>query len=271
MSSKFFTTVACTSMLLAGCAYNAATGKRQLSLVSNEQLIQQANTQYKQFLISNKVVRNTPDARRVQAIGSNISQAITRYYASQGKQDLLKGYKWEFNLIQSNEVNAWCMPGGKIVVYTGILPVAQTDDALAVIMGHEIAHAIAEHSKERVSAQLLQQGGALALGAATAGQAAQNQNAWLTAYGAATTLGGILPFSRKQELEADKLGLIYAAYAGYNPQAAIGLWQRMAALNGGQRPPAFASTHPAEADRIKQLELLMPEAMEWYRKSGKAK
>jgi predicted Zn-dependent protease len=258
------------SAIPTGCSTNAATGRSQLNLVSSQDMLAASKQQYAEFLSKNKVVNNTAEATMVKQIGSRIASAITRYYAQQGQQDLLAGYEWEYNLVDSKEVNAWCMPGGKIVVYTGILPVSKNTNALAVVMGHEIAHAVAEHGRERVSEQMAAQAGGLLFSSLISSNPQQAENIFMVANGV-TTYGLILPHSRKQELEADKLGLMYCAMAGYDPREAVPLWERMAALSNGQAPPEFASTHPATSTRINKIKDLLPEAMKYYNasKSGK--
>lgn len=200
----------------------------------------------------------------VKRTGARIKDAVERYFASQGMSGRLSSYKWEFSLVEDKEINAWCMPGGKVVVYTGILPVAQGEAGLAVVMGHEIAHAIAEHGNERMSQGLLAQFGGMALADALAAQPAATKQLWMTAYGVGAQYGAILPYSRLQESEADRLGLIFMAMAGYDPREAVPLWQRMAAQKGGQAPPEFLSTHPADATRIEKIRTLLPEATRYY-------
>jgi predicted Zn-dependent protease len=253
--------------LLAGCTKNAITGRNQLSLVSESELQQMAGEQYKQQLSAGKVENPSvsKDAAMVRRVGQRISAAITQYYSQQGLSKELDGYKWEFNLINDKQVNAWCLPGGKVAVYTGLLPVTQNEAALAVVMGHEIAHALARHGNERVSQGLLQQMGGVALSVAVANKPSETQNMVLNAYGIGTQVGAILPFSRKQELEADKLGLMFAAMAGYNPREAIPFWQRMSQAGGGQKPPEMLSTHPSDETRIKKLEGYMNEALKYYK------
>ncbi|NLT52551.1 MAG: M48 family metallopeptidase, partial [Ignavibacteria bacterium] len=173
-------------------------------------------------------------------------------------------YNWEFNLVESDEANAWCMPGGKVVFYTGILPLTQTETGVAVVMGHEIAHAVAEHGSERMSQQMLTQLGAVALSEALQSNSEQTQQIAMTAFGLGAQFGVILPFSRKHESEADHLGLIFMAMAGYNPREAVPFWKRMAANGGGQVPPEFMSTHPSDATRIADIESLLPEALKYY-------
>lgn len=226
-----------------------------------------AGQQYKQFLAESKIVavNVNKDAEMVRRVGTRIAYAITKYYEDQGKKEILDGYTWEFNLVDNKDVNAWCMPGGKVVVYTGLLPVTQNEAALAVVMGHEIAHAITLHGNERMSQGVMQQLGGVALSVAVANKPAETQNLFLTAYGIGSTVGGTLPFSRKQELEADQFGLRFAAMAGYNPQEAIPFWQRMAKAGGGQKPPEILSTHPSDETRIKKMEQYVNEAMPYYK------
>jgi predicted Zn-dependent protease len=255
--------LAAFASLLAACSQNAATGRSQFNLVSSQDMLQSAQVEYAKFLSENKVVTNTAEAAMVKRIGAKIASAVQRYYASKGLTNLLDGYQWEYNLVDSKEVNAWCMPGGKIVVYTGILPITGSENGLAVVMGHEIAHAIAEHSRERVSQQMAAQAGGLLFSSLVSSDPQQAENIFMIANGL-TTYGLILPHSRSQELEADKLGLQYCAMAGYDPREAIPLWERMAALSNGQSPPEFASTHPAESTRIAKLKEQMPEALTYY-------
>jgi predicted Zn-dependent protease len=255
---------------LTACSKNPITGRNQLTFFSESEIQTMASQEYKQFLTTNKVVGSSvsKDAEMVRRIGTRISTAVTEYYTQKGLQNELAGYKWEYNLVDSKEVNAWCMPGGKIVVYTGLLPVTQNEAALAVVMGHEIAHALAKHGNERMSQGIIQQLGGVALAVAVANKPAETQNLFMGAYGVGTTYGAMLPFSRNNELEADKYGLYFCAMAGYNPQEAIPLWERMAAASGGNKPPEFASTHPAEATRIQKLKGLMPEALRYYKPIG---
>lgn len=266
---KLISLILIASVFVA-CSTNRVTGRKQLSLVPESELQMMASQQYDAFLKENKVISpaQSQDAAMVQRVGRSIADAITNYYSSQGKGDLLKGYNWEFNLVDNKEVNAWAMPGGKVVVYSGILPVTQTEEALAVVVGHEIAHAIAQHGNERMSQQLVQQLGGVALQVALANKPQQTQDIFMTSYGIGTTVGALLPFSRKEELEADKFGLFFSAMAGYDPQVAVPFWQRMA-NSGGTKPPEFLSTHPADETRIKKLQDIMPDAMAYYNASSK--
>ncbi len=261
------TTLFVLCALIVACSKNALTGKNQLTLLPEAELQNMAVQEYQTFLSQNKVVAtsNNRDAEMVRRVGQRITKAVDTYYADKGMTDKLTGFKWEYNLVDDKTVNAWCMPGGKIVVYTGILPVTQNEAALAAVMGHEVSHALLQHGNQRMSSGLLQQLGGVALSVAVANKPQETQNLFMTAYGVGSTVGVMLPFSRKHELEADRYGLIWTAMAGYNPQEAIGLWERMEKLSAGQKPPEFLSTHPAEGRRIDQLNKYMPEAMQYYK------
>ncbi|GBD89112.1 TPR repeat-containing protein YfgC precursor [bacterium BMS3Abin03] len=222
--------------------------------------------QYDEFLQENKLSNDKNAVRMVNNVGRKIQHAVERYMREQNLADRLEGFKWEFNLVESDQVNAWAMPGGKVVVYTGILPITQNDAGLAVVLGHEIAHAIAEHGNERLSQELLRQVGAVSLMVALDKEPAQTKKLWLGIYGAGTQLGIMLPYSRTQESEADHLGLIFMAIAGYDPYAAPEFWERMSADKEGGSPPEFLSTHPSGETRINDLKSWIPEAMKYYRK-----
>ncbi|MDZ4810884.1 MAG: M48 family metallopeptidase [Bacteroidota bacterium] len=259
------------SSLFIACSNNALTGKKQLTLLPESELQTMAIGEYQTFLSSNKVISasNNRDAEMVKRVGNRIVKAVETYYADKGMSDKLAGFKWETNLVEDKNVNAWCMPGGKIVVYTGILPVTQNEAALAAVMGHEVSHALLQHGNQRMSQGLLATVGQVALAVAVANKPQETQNLFLGAYGAGAQLGILLPFSRKHELEADRYGLIWTAMAGYNPQEAIGLWERMEKLSNGQKPPEFLSSHPTEGRRIQQLQQFMPEALTYYKPMGK--
>ena len=259
------------STLIIACSKNALTGKNQFTLLPESELQSMATGQYQQFLSTNKVVPTTGnrDAEMVRRVGQRITRAVESYYAEKGITDRLQGFKWEYNLVDDKAVNAWCMPGGKIVVYTGLLPVTQNEAALAVVMGHEVAHALLQHGNQRMSTQIGASAVQAGLQVALANKPVETQNAFLTAYGLGAQVGVLLPFSRKHELEADDWGLKFAAMAGYNPQEAINLWKRMEQASAGQKPPEFLSTHPSEGHRIEQLEKLMPEALKYYKPVNK--
>ncbi len=257
--------VALSTGLLAGCATVPVTGRQQLSLVSSGEMQKMAAQEYRSFLAENPPVTGTADSRLVEEVGTRIQASVEHYMKKKDLYGQIKDYKWQFNLVDSKEVNAWCMPGGRVVVYTGLLPITQDDAGLAVVMGHEIAHAIAEHGRERMSQALLQQMGGVALAVALHDKPAQTQALWLAAYGVGSTVGVVLPYSRLQESEADEIGLMFMAKAGYDPREAVELWKRMAASKKGS-PPQFLSTHPADQTRIEQLQAMMPKAMKIYRK-----
>ena len=225
-----------------------------------------AKSEYQTFLSQNKIVATqvSKDAEMVKRVGNRIATAITDYYTKENKGSVLQGYQWEFNLVDSKDVNAWCMPGGKVVVYTGLLPVTQNEAALAVVMGHEIAHEIAQHGNERMSQELVAQGLGAVGNILTSGNATVH-NIFNSVYAPGAQVGVLLPNSRKQELEADRFGLIFAAMAGYNPNEAVPFWERMSKAGGGQKPPEFLSTHPSDETRIHKVKQYAVEAMKFYK------
>lgn len=246
-------------VLAAACATNPLTGKSTLALVSDAEILPSSFQQYSEFLKENKVVTGTADAKRVVTVGTKIKQAAEKWLAATGNSTYLKDYQWEYNLVQSDELNAWCMPGGKIVFYTGILPTCKNDTGMAVVMGHEVAHALLNHGQQRMSAAALQSKGSEVIGAAVGAKSETTKQLAMTAYGAVTEYGGMMPFSRKHESEADKIGLTLMAIAGYNPDEAVAFWERMAAAGGGETPE-FMSTHPSNTTRIADIKALIPEA-----------
>jgi predicted Zn-dependent protease len=255
-----------TAIAFYSCSTVPLTGRSQLSLVSDDQVNPAAAASYRQLLSdpATKVVTSGTDAQRVKRIGGQLAAAIEKYLNTNGYANQYS-FQWEFNLIQSPEINAWCMPGGKVAVYSGLLPVSQTDAGLATVMGHEIGHAIARHSAERMSQQLALQAGGSAIGAAAGTKSAATQAVISSLYG----VGGqvtLLKFSRNQESEADRLGLTFMAMAGYDPNQAVSFWQRMASQNKGGTPPEFLSTHPSDATRIANIKRLIPEAMKYYKR-----
>lgn len=263
MSKKIYFILAL--LLYTSCAKVPLTGRRQVNLLPESELIGLSLTQYKDFLAQNPPTPSTDnDAAMVRRVGVKIQSAVTKYMAQQKLSDRISGFKWEFNLVNDPTVNAWCMPGGKVVVYSGLLKVTQNETALAVVMGHEIAHAVARHGNERMSQQMMTQLGGLALDVALSTKSAETRTLFNTAYGAGTTVGVLLPFSRLHESEADKLGLIFAAMAGYDPKEAPKFWKRMAAV-GGAKPPALLSTHPSDEKRINDLNAFMGEALKYYK------
>lgn len=253
------------AFFLIGCALNKVTGRKQLSLVPESELQLMASNEYKTFLSEHKVLNSAKDkdAAMVDRVGGRISSAITKYYINQQQESVVEGYNWEFNTVDDKAVNAWCMPGGKVVVYTGLLPITQTESALAIVVGHEIAHAIAKHGSERMSQAMMQQLGGMALQVALSKKPQETQSLFMQSYAIGSQVGAMLPWSRQQETEADQYGLIFAAMAGYNPQEAIAFWERMSNA-GGASPPEFLSTHPSDKTRIRKLKQFMPEAMKYY-------
>lgn len=246
--------------IMVACSTVPLTGRRQLNLANSEAIQQEAAQAYRQFLNDpkTKVITSGSDAQMVKRVGGRIAQAIERFLAQNGQADQYN-FNWEFNLVQSKDINAWCMPGGKVAVYTGILPVTQNETGLATVMGHEIAHAIARHAEERYSQTL----GAQALGGVVG--AATGSQAITQLYG----LGGqlaLLKYGRNQESEADRLGLIFMAMAGYNPDGAVAFWQRMASSKQNAAPPEFLSSHPSDQSRIANIQKRLPEARQYYRK-----
>lgn len=250
---------AALGLLVVACAKNPFTGKNTMALVPNSQIFPSSFQQYSQFLSENKVITGTADAKRIENVGMKIKTAAERYLTANGNADYLKDYAWEYKLVDSKELNAWCMPGGKIVFYTGILPVCKDDAGIAAVMGHEVAHALANHGQQRMSAGLLQQLGAVGTAVAVGGQSEQTQQLVMQAYGVGTQVGGMLPFSRAHESEADMIGLTLMAIAGYNPENAVKLWERMSAM-GSSSTPEILSTHPSNETRIKDLQALIPQA-----------
>jgi len=254
--------VAC--VILLACSKNVVTGKSAFNIVPDSEMLPMSFSEYDKFLKEHPPLPDSdPRVQLVRGCGTRIQKAVEEYYASKNASKQLESFKWEFNVVDENTINAWCMPGGKVVVYTGLLPVTQDEQSLAVVMGHEIAHAIAKHGAQRMSQGLLVQFGGAALSVALSQKPALTQQLFQQAYGVSTGLG-VLKYSRSHETEADKMGLIFAAMAGYDPEAAISFWERMAA-SGGQKPPEILSTHPSDDTRIRDLKAFMPEAKKYYK------
>lgn len=266
MKLKFSIFAIATALVAIGCATNPFTGKSTLALVPNSQIFPMAFQQYGEFLNENNVVRNTPDAEMVKNVGHKIAAAAEKYLKSKGFDEYLKEYEWDYNLVESSDINAWCMPGGKIVIYTGILPITQNEAGLAAVMGHEVAHALANHGQQRMSASQLQQLGAVAGNIALA-SSPENRELFNLAYGVGSNVGVMLPFSRSHETEADKIGLLLMSIAGYEPEVAAELWERMQAASQGA-PPQFLSTHPSSATRISNIRSWVPATKEEAKKFG---
>ena len=263
MKNIFF--IAVILFLWNGCSSVPVTGRKQLSIVSASEMNSLAATSYKETLASSKLSTNAQQTAMVKGAGERISKAVEQYMAEKNMSSALSGFQWEFNLIDDPSVNAWCMPGGRVAFYTGILPVCQNEAGIAVVMGHEIAHAVANHSGERMSHQLIQQLGGVALSMALQEKSELTQQLALSVYGVGSQVAGIMPYSRLHEFEADKLGLIFMSIAGYDPNEAPRFWERMQELSGGGAPPQFLSTHPSDANRISELKKAIPEAMKYYK------
>jgi predicted Zn-dependent protease len=256
------------ALVLPACGTVPVTGRKQLNLIPMSTMLPMSFQQYDEFLKTHKLTDSQEQTQMVKRVGKRIQGAVEEYFAEKNMAHELKNYDWEFNLVDSPEVNAWCMPGGKVVVYTGILPITEDEAGLAVVMGHEIAHAVAKHGNERLTQSLATQMGGIALSMALAQKPEKTQQLWMTAFGIGAQYGVILPYSRLHENEADHLGLIFMAMAGYDPNEAVEFWQRMAQMKGGEAPPEFMSTHPSDETRIKKIKESMPEAMQYYRKSN---
>lgn len=252
------------------CTRVPITGRRQMNLLSEPDLMKMSLTEYNGFLAKNKEVPDAdPNAQLVIKVGNNIKNAVEKFMNANKKyKQRIEGYKWEFHLVKDDKtVNAWCMPGGKVVVYSGLLPVTQNETALAVVLGHEISHAIARHGNERMSQQLMVTTGATVVSAATSiTQSQATSDLFNQSYGVASNLG-VLAYSRKHESEADKLGLVFMAMAGYDPHEAVAFWERMEKATKGGSGSAILSTHPSDAKRIEDIKAFMPKAMKYYNPS----
>lgn len=264
---KKFLSILFLFIFLFGCVERVPiTGRRQLSLVPESELIGMSITEYSKFLQTHKVCdENDPRDQLVKRVGNKIKDAIIQYLKDHGNSKRVENYVWEFHCVEEETINAWCMPGGKVVVYTGLLPVTKDEASLAIVLGHEIGHAVARHGNERMSEQMVVQGLGTGLAIATMNKPAATRDLFLKAYGVGSGLE-LLSYSRKQESEADKLGLVFAAIAGYDPHIAVEFWKRMAAQSNGQKPPELLSTHPSDEQRIKDIEAFLPEAMKYYKK-----
>jgi len=247
-------------MFMISCSTVPITGRKQLNLVNDAQILPMAFEQYEGFLKQNKLSSNAEMTNQVRTVGKRISGAVDRYMRANGMTANADAYRWEFNLVEDNTVNAWAMPGGKTVFYTGIMPIAKNEDGVAAIMGHEVAHAFARHGAERMSTGMLQQMGGLAVALSTGKKTPEQQQMWMAAYGISSQLG-VLKFSRTHESEADKLGVVFMIMAGYNPNESVNVWIRMSQRADSKKaPPEFLSTHPSNETRIKELRNWIPEA-----------
>lgn len=245
-------------VFLIQCTTVPITGRKQFNIVSDDTVLPASFAQYKGFLEENKLSQDAAATAQIKEIGANVSKAVDRFMRNNGMIKEADSYQWEFNLVEDETVNAWCLPGGKVVFYTGILPICKNEDGIAAVMGHEVAHAFAKHGQERMSQGQLQALGGLAVAYGTRND--ENAAIWNAAYGLGTQVGVMLPFSRKHETEADKLGLVFMIMAGYNGEEAAEVWVRMSQRSGGKKPPQFLSTHPSNESRIQTLRAYLPEA-----------
>lgn len=260
-----FLSLALLFVFLFGCVERVPiTGRKQLSLVPESELIGMSVTEYNKFLKTHKTMDpSDPRDQLVRKVGEKIKDAIVKYMTQHKMAKRIEGYQWEFHGVDEDVVNAWCMPGGKVVVYAGLLPVTRDEAGLAIVMGHEIAHAIARHGNERMSQALLAQGLGTGLAIAMSQKPAETRDLFLQAYNVGAGLS-LLSYSRNQETEADKLGLVFAAIAGYDPNVAVDFWKRMAEQSKGQKPPELLSTHPSDERRVSDIQKFLPEAMKYY-------
>lgn len=252
-------------LFLYSCSTVPVSNRKQIKLIPNSTMFATSFKQYDDFLKEHKLSTNKQQSQMVKNVGVKIQKAVEKYFADKGMSSKLKAYSWDFNLVEDPQINAWCMPGGKVVFYTGILPATEDETGLAVVMGHEIAHAIADHGNERMSQQLMIQGVGMTLSEAIKSKPEKTKKIWMTTFGVGAQYGAVLPFSRMHESEADHLGLIFMAMAGYDPNKAVDFWTRMSKM-GGKKPPEIMSTHPSDETRIKQIKEHLPEAMKYYKK-----
>ena len=255
---KYLFLMASALLLLGSCSSVPVTGRRQLNIVSDNEVLSSSLTEYQSYMKTAKKSTNATETAQVERVGKRIAAATEAYLKSHGGESEIKNFSWEFNLVQNNELNAFCMPGCKIVVYEGLMNIISKDDELAVVLGHEVAHAVAKHSNERMSQQLMAQYGAQRLGQAFCYKSAAVQKIGASVYGLGAQYGVMLPFSRKHESEADYMGLVFMAMAGYNPAVAVNFWQKMSAGKSGSTPE-FMSTHPSDATRINEIKQHLPE------------
>lgn len=263
----FLISAVIATYMLSGCGSVPVTGRKQMLLVSDSQVLTLSLQEYSEFMKTAPVSTDKTNTALVQKVGRNIANAVEAYLNENGMGSMVSEFAWEFNLVNSSDVNAFCMPGGKIVVYQGILPITRDETGLAVVLGHEVAHAVAKHANERMSQQMVAQYGSEALTTALSSSSSQVKTIASTAFGLGAQYGVLLPYSRKQELEADRLGLIFMSMAGYDPNQAAAFWERMSSA-GGASVPEFQSTHPSDHTRIQKINEALPEALKYYKKGG---
>lgn len=257
-----FILVICLSLGLASCGSVPITGRNQLSLVSDSEVLSLGLQEYNNYISTANISTNASQTQLVRRVGEKIAEAVTLYYTALGMEAELANYSWEFNLVEDASANAFCLPGGKIVVNTGILPICQDETGLAVVLGHEVGHAIAKHANEQMSQQMILQYGSNITSSLLDSKSEKMKSIASTVYGLGAQYGVLLPYSRKHELEADRIGLVLMAIAGYDPNQAISFWQRMAANSSGSIE--FLSTHPSDTSRVNEIRKFLPEAMEYY-------
>ncbi len=256
-----------TLTLETSCSTVPITERKRVNIVDDNDILPASFAQYDTFLKENKISSDASKTREIQTVGRNIADAVDRFMRANGMTKEADNYRWEFNLVEDKQMNAWCLPGGKVVFYTGILPVCQNTDGIAAVMGHEIAHAFAKHGQERMTSAYGQQLGGIAVAIGTSGQSTDTQYLWNSIYGISSQVG-MLAYSRTHETEADKLGMVFMTMAGYNPEEAIRLWQRMKEQSEGAAPPEFLSTHPSNDTRIDNLKQYLPVARMKAREFG---
>ncbi|MDT0551633.1 M48 family metallopeptidase [Urechidicola vernalis] len=256
---KRLVTLSLVAFLFAACSTVPITNRNRINIVSDEEILPASFAQYEGFLKENTISSNVEKTAEIKAVGRRISRSVDQFMRTNGMTKEADSYRWEFNLIADDVVNAWCMPGGKVVFYEGILPICANTDGIAAVMGHEVAHAFAKHGQERMTSAYGQQLGGLAVAIGTSGESEESQILWNTVYGVGSQVG-MLAYSRTHENEADKLGMVFMIMAGYNPEEAVQVWVRMSERSNASAPPEFLSTHPSNETRIANLRAYLPEA-----------
>lgn len=253
-------------LVINSCSKVPLTGRKQILLFSDKEIMALSLDNYNKYLKETPLSNDKVNTERIKTIGRKIANAVELYLKQNGLSSEIKNFSWEFQLVQEKSVNAFCLPGGKVVFYEGILPITKNDNGIAVVMGHEIAHAVAKHSNERMSQQTIIEYGNAAANIALSGKSSEVQQIWNASIGLGANVGVLLPYSRKHEYEADYLGLIFMAMAGYDPNEAVAFWTRMSQTKGGKSTPEFLSTHPSDGKRIAEMKKNLPEAMKYYKK-----
>ena len=253
-------------IFVISCSTVPITGRKRINFMNDANVLPASFAQYEGFLKENKISKNVKMTNEVQTVGVRISKAVDKFMRANNMVSEANSYRWEFNLIEDQTVNAWCLPGGKVVFYTGILPICDNTDGIAAVMGHEVAHAFAKHGQERMTSAYGQQLGGIAVAVGTNNKDPKTQALWNTIYGVGSTVG-MLAYSRTHETEADKLGMVFMIMAGYKPEEAINVWIRMSQrADASNAPPEFMSTHPSNETRIQNLRAYLPKAIEQAKK-----